>query len=61
MKAFEIRPDQTQSAPRRRSIAWGRPSSPQALKTLARQARRRMRTENGGYRRDYLRALAQRV
>ena len=26
-----------------------------------RQARRRMRTENGGYRRDHLRALAQRV
>ena len=35
--------------------------TPQALKTFARQARRRMRTENGGYRRDHLRALAQRV
>jgi site-specific DNA recombinase len=33
----------------------------QALKTLASQARRRMRTESGGYRRDHLRALAQRV
>jgi site-specific DNA recombinase len=33
----------------------------QALKTFARQARRRMRTESGGYRRDHLRALAQRV
>jgi site-specific DNA recombinase len=35
--------------------------SPQALKTFASQARRRMRTESGGYRRDHLRALAQRV
>src|SRR5215475_7347788 len=34
---------------------------PAALKTFARQARRRMRTESGGYRRDHLRALAQRV
>jgi site-specific DNA recombinase len=33
----------------------------QALKTLARTARKRMRTESGGYRRDHLRALAQRV
>jgi site-specific DNA recombinase len=31
------------------------------LKTFARQARKRMRTESGGYRRDHLRALAQRV
>ena len=28
---------------------------------IARQARKRMRTESGGYRRDHLRALAQRV
>ena len=35
--------------------------TPQVLKTFARQARKRMRTEAGGYRRDYLRALAQRV
>ena len=35
--------------------------TPQALKTFARYARRRMRTESGGYRRDHLRALAQRV
>jgi site-specific DNA recombinase len=35
--------------------------TPQSLKTFARQARKRMRTESGGYRRDYLRALAQRV
>lgn len=35
--------------------------TPQALKTFAGQARRRMRTEAGGYRRDHLRALAQRV
>jgi site-specific DNA recombinase len=35
--------------------------TPQALKTFASQARRRMRTESGGYRRDHLRALAQRV
>ena len=33
----------------------------QALKTFAGQARRRMRIEAGGYRRDHLRALAQRV
>jgi site-specific DNA recombinase len=32
-----------------------------ALKTFARTARRRMPTESGGYRRDHLRALAQRV
>lgn len=35
--------------------------TPQTLKTFASQARRRMRTESGGYRRDHLRALAQRV
>jgi site-specific DNA recombinase len=33
----------------------------QAFKTFARQARKRMRTESGGYRRDHLRALAQRI
>jgi hypothetical protein len=35
--------------------------TPQALETFAGQARRRMRSESGGYRRDHLRALAQRV
>ncbi|WP_347336605.1 hypothetical protein [Bradyrhizobium macuxiense] len=35
--------------------------SPQTLKAFAAQARRRVRTESGGYRRDQLRALAQRV
>src|SRR5882757_8268744 len=35
--------------------------TPQALKTFAGQARKRMRTDSGGYRRDHLRALAQRV
>jgi site-specific DNA recombinase len=35
--------------------------TPQALKTFASQARRRMRAESGGYRRDHLRALAQRI
>ena len=35
--------------------------TPQALRTFARQARRRMRIDNGGYRCDYLRALAQRI
>lgn len=35
--------------------------TPLALRTFASQARRRMRTEAGGYRRDHLRALAQRV
>ena len=43
-----------------RSSAWGA-STPQALKTFAKQVRRRMRTESGGYRRDHLRAIAQRV
>jgi hypothetical protein len=38
-----------------------RPSHPQSIKAFARTARKRMRTESGGYRRDYLRALAQRV
>jgi hypothetical protein len=33
----------------------------QSLKTFAGLARKRMRTESGGYRRDHLRALAQRV
>ena len=33
----------------------------QSIKTFARTARKRMRTESGGYRRDYLRALTQRV
>lgn len=35
--------------------------TPQALKTFASQGRRRMRTECGGYRRDHLRALTQRI
>jgi site-specific DNA recombinase len=35
--------------------------TPRVLKTFARQARKRMRIEGGGYRRDHLRALAQRV
>src|SRR3984893_12409031 len=35
--------------------------TPKSIKTFARTARKRMRTEGGGYRRDYLRALAQRV
>ena len=35
--------------------------TPQTLKTFARHARKRMRTESGGYRRDHLRALAQHV
>jgi site-specific DNA recombinase len=35
--------------------------TPQALKTFASQARRRMRTKSGGYRCDHLRALARRV
>jgi len=44
------------------AIERDRPTiTPEALKTFARKARKRMRTENGGYRRDHLRALAQRV
>ncbi len=35
--------------------------TPSMLTTFAAEARRRMRTEAGGYRRDHLRALAQRV
>ncbi len=41
--------------------ALDRASTPQALKTFASQARKRMRIEGGGYRRDHLRALAQRI
>lgn len=39
----------------------GQSIAPQALKTFARQARNVMRSESGGYRRDHLHALAQRV
>jgi hypothetical protein len=39
----------------------GPPITTQLIKTFAKTARKRMRTEGGGYRRDYLRALAQRV
>ena len=35
--------------------------SPDMVRTFARAARQRIRLENGGYRRDHLRALAQRV
>jgi site-specific DNA recombinase len=35
--------------------------TPQTLKTFARMARKRMRIDGGGYRRDHLRALAPRV
>jgi hypothetical protein len=35
--------------------------TPEVLKTFARAARKRRRTDGGGYRRDHLRALAQRV
>ncbi|QQO19084.1 hypothetical protein JJB98_03730 [Bradyrhizobium diazoefficiens] len=41
--------------------SWAEHITPQALKTFASLARSRMRTETGGYRRDHLRALAQRV
>src|SRR5258708_3420597 len=44
------------------AIERGGPTiTPQALKTFARTARKRMRTESGGYRRDHLRTLAQRA
>ena len=44
------------------AIERGGPTiTPEALKTVARTARKRMRTESGGYRRDHLRALAQRI
>jgi hypothetical protein len=35
--------------------------TPQMVRKFARTARERMRIEGGGYRRDHLRALAQRV
>ena len=35
--------------------------TPQALKTFARTARKRMRTDGGRHRRDHLRTLAQRI
>ena len=38
-----------------------RRSRPQMVRKFARTAKKRMRTEDGGYRRDHLRALAQRV
>lgn len=41
--------------------SWAEHITPQALKTFASLARSRMQTETGGYRRDHLRALAQRV
>ena len=44
-----------------RLIAPARTITPQALKTIARTARKRMRTDGGGYRRDHLRAPVQRV
>ena len=49
----------TQGGPRVRSIGSGR--APTALKTFARQVRKGIRAEGGGYGRDHLRALAQRV
>lgn len=39
----------------------GRTITPRALKTIARTSRKRMRTDGGGYRRDHLPVLAQRV
>jgi site-specific DNA recombinase len=39
----------------------GQPVTPQALATFARHAGKRMRDAAGGYRRDHLQALAQRV
>jgi len=56
--------DQARADAERAEGAIDRPGpsiTPQALSTFASQARRRMRTEAGGYRRDHLRALAQRV
>jgi site-specific DNA recombinase len=38
-----------------------RGATTQSIKAFARTARKRMRIEGGGYRRDYLRALAQHV
>ena len=46
---------------RARSIGRGQPFTTQSIKAFARTARKRMRIDGGGYRRDYLRALAQRV
>jgi hypothetical protein len=43
------------------SSEGGEAISADMLKSFARKARERIRLENGGYRRDHLRALAQRV
>jgi site-specific DNA recombinase len=53
--------DQARADAERAEGALGPAITPAALKTFARRARKRMRTESGGYRRDHLRALAQRV
>jgi hypothetical protein len=50
--------DQARVDAERAEDAIERSITPQALKTFARQARKRMRTESGGYRRDHLRALS---
>jgi hypothetical protein len=53
-----IRPQRTQVA---LDSAGNEAISPDMLKTFACMARERIRLDNGGYRRDHLRALAQRV
>src|SRR5215475_10453747 len=55
------RPAPTQRAGRECDRRLGPTITPQALSAFARHARRRIRTESGGYRRDHLRALARRV
>jgi site-specific DNA recombinase len=53
--------DQARADTERPEDAIERQGTPQSIKAFARTARKRMRTESGGCRRDYLRALAQRV
>ena len=59
LKATRDQPVLTQSAHRMRLNDSGHRTA--GSQTFARHARKRMRTENGGYGRDHLRALAQRV
>ena len=56
--------DQAQADTERATVTAGNAEqaiTPEMLNTFARTARRKMRAKNGGYRRDHLRALAQRV
>jgi hypothetical protein len=61
LRALESCSPAYHAAPSRRLDRFGPSVTPQALETFATHARKRMRTEGGGYRHDHLRALAPRV